>query len=374
MRLNNHLFILLSIGLHNEVDNPVILDVNWDDLIKLALKHGVAGQVFYGVKRLKENNVPNGRVEIDVLDFGHLFTITNRLENSFISMWDKTVRLANLFYENNIRTIVIKGFGIAALYPNSKARNSCDLDCYLLPKVDSEIMLSIENDINDNKVVWEQANKIIEQKGINVKRSIYLHSVFNYDGLLVENHRYFTNVKGNRKMREFESYLHTLIKKNGLKTFPNTNIEVPTILFTALYVLYHSHKHMLYGEMTLKMICDWAVILKECSNRKFEWDEFWSVCQKYGLYRFAVAITGLTENICNAPVPKDFKHDFLAEDTLYKFVMNPVAEVKHYSWKWLARLNHLYFTIKSRDKFIAFSDISSTRAAWDIIKGRIYED
>ena len=265
MNITSDLFSLLALGLHNEIKKTDFSDINWHELIELSIKHGVVGQVFYAVKRLKDGEIEDGKINIDSLDLGQLYTMTTKQEKYFLEMWYQTLKLADFFSSNNIRTVVIKGFGIASLYPNPKARLFCDLDCFLLSKD--------HNNIDNHDDVWHNANSLIKSQGIKLNTDVYLHSTFEYKKLHVENHRYMTNVKGSKRMLEFENYLQNSLLTEGTTNLGDTKVEIPNLMFTSLYVLYHSHKHMLHGEMTLRMLCDWAVILKESTQIEFRWEE-----------------------------------------------------------------------------------------------------
>lgn len=58
------------------MQSPQLDDVDRNDIIRLSIIHGLVGQVFYSVKRLKGVCVKDRTVTIDSLDFGQLYTAT----------------------------------------------------------------------------------------------------------------------------------------------------------------------------------------------------------------------------------------------------------------------------------------------------------
>jgi len=65
--------------------------------------------------------------------------------------------------------------------------------------------MSYMQTIDSNAMSWDYSNTLIGRLGIEVDNNVSLHSVFDYKGLKIENHRYFSNVKVSIRMRRFES-------------------------------------------------------------------------------------------------------------------------------------------------------------------------
>lgn len=89
--------------------------------------------------------------------------------------------------------------------------------------------------------------------------------------------------------------------------------------------MYHSNKHMLYGDMTFNMICGWAMIIKKANATGFERDYFWDSCRDYGCQRLAAASVGLAYSVCGTSVPKSIKRDSEAETVVLKYIMTPAS-------------------------------------------------
>jgi len=96
-------------------------------------------------------------------------------------------------------------------------------------------------------------------------------------------------------------------------------------MLTTLYFMYHSYKHILRVELALRMICDWAMIIKKANATGFEGDYFWDPCRDYGHQRLAVASVGLGSSVCGTSAPKSIKRDSEAETVLQKYIMTPVS-------------------------------------------------
>lgn len=367
----NQLFKILSAGLHSDIQDITLKDIDWDKLAELAVRHSVAAHVFHGIKRIKEGAVPNSSIEIKSVDLGMFYLLAEKQERKFLSMWDATEKLSEQYAQEGIRTIVIKGYGIASLYPHPKSRYSCDLDCFLVDAKDSSLL---SKDLDSNEKAWSLGNDIASRNQCKVNTDIYLHSTFEYKGLHVENHRYLTPVKGSRRMKAFERLLRSILCEEGTTTLGNTNVEVPSLLFTALYSTYHAQKHLLRFEITLKMVCDWAVIVKHAeAAADFDWQRFWSICEQYGMGRFARAMTGLAHDVCNVDIP-DIKRDPKAERLLLDYIISPYEGYHRTDNIWENRFNLVREMFKARKRYAEFTDMRFLDAVIATVKGRFVED
>lgn len=107
-------------------------------------------------------------------------------------MWESASSLADYFASNDKRTLVIKDYSSAVLYPHHKSRSFCNLDCFVFSGNSAVDYGSISymQTIDSNAMSWDYSNTLIGRLGIEVDNKVYLHSVFDYKGLKIENHRY----------------------------------------------------------------------------------------------------------------------------------------------------------------------------------------
>lgn len=138
---------------------------------------------------------------------------------------------------------MLKGFAFAQYYPKPLQRLASDMDCYLCGQ-------------------YEEGNKEVELHGIKVEREDYRHATFQYKDVFVENHKICTTVRGKRQRKCFEAYLRSLLENEPTVDIDGSYLEMPCDRFNTLYFLQHCHRHFLREGITLRYICDWAMILK----------------------------------------------------------------------------------------------------------------
>ena len=153
----------------------------------------------------------------------------------------------------------------------------------------------------------------MQQQGIEVDKHSYKHSNFYYNGIPIENHKCFLNVKDIQeaiaadKILQRELNPRTVALKEG-------KVQIPSLKFNALFIAFHALQH--YGSgIALHHLCDWAMILKQYGLQLPP--ELESKPFRQGVY----AMTQLCNRYLGTSVPVD-GGEKIAEDIM-KEIMNP---------------------------------------------------
>lgn len=159
--------------------------------------------------------------------------------------------LGELFYENCIRTYVLKGTVVAECYPNPKHRMSADMDCFLLP-------------LSGDEDVWKKGNDLVKEKGFDVSEGFYKNSTFHLPGLMVENHKFMTPFRGNKNLRRLENVLQALIRSDEYEDrFNGTWLYRPPVMMSSLFLIEHAYSHFLHEGLTWRMVLDWMLFTRK---------------------------------------------------------------------------------------------------------------
>lgn len=269
------LYALIRIALIEERPVEFPESVDWIELLEYAKTQGVAAIAMDGLQTLI-NKIGFSPVGLDVKAKLQLYALAMSIERRHIKQLESSKEVASIWRKSRIRTLVLKGFAFAQYYPKPMQRLASDMDCYLCGG-------------------YENGNREMERIGIKVSREDYRHATFQYKDVFVENHKICTTVRGKRQRKCFEAYLRSLLEKGPTICIDDSYLEMPCDRFNALYFLQHSHRHFLREGITLRYICDWAMILKsaDCFD-----SEFWYECEKNDLKPFAESMTRLAYVIC----------------------------------------------------------------------------
>ena len=215
---------------------------------------------------------------------------------------------------------------------------------------------------------WEAGNRIVSADGHEVMYDYYKNSTFFFPGLTVENHRYFTPFRGNKRLEKLEKYLQSLIGADkGEDRFEGTWLYRPPVMATALFLIEHAYSHFLHEGLTWRLILDWVLfcrkheaeidrealdhLIDENGFRKF-YDSFW----KLGRYLLAeVEEEDLTRK------DRWMLEDVWADLDLHETVQGIRGKMALVGNTWRARW-----------KYRHFADISMMRALWIQVKGVLF--
>lgn len=214
----------------------------WDALYKLAKEQGVTALVFEKLESLPAEVAPPKQLMLQW--FSHTLSIGKQMERKYIVAADFAERLAAA----NIPVVVLKGFAIAAYYPQPLHRECGDLDCYMLGKM-------------------AEGEAVAASFGAVVEEANYKHSHIKYKGLTIENHKYFTSFNNTARGKGTEAALKQLIFAQAPARWDNSALLRPNATFNALFLAKHALRHFIDEAICLRHIMDWALFLKaEAAN------------------------------------------------------------------------------------------------------------
>lgn len=331
------LYALLRVALGGEKPKVFPKYVNWNVLYDYAIKQGVAAIAMDGLQTLmsKADFLPVG---LDTETKLQWYSLAMSIEKRHTKQLESGKELANVWNKVGIRTLILKGFAFARYYSNPLQRLASDMDCYLCGQ-------------------YEEGNKEVELRGIKVEREDYRHSTFQFNDVFVENHKICTTVRGKSQRKRFELYLRSLLENENTKRIDESYLEIPCDRFNALYFLQHSRRHFLREGITLRYICDWAMILKnaDCFD-----DDFWNVCKVNDLHTFAESMTRLAYVVCGVKASwindevELQSHDWRLLDDCYRIADNAIK----YGNNFKAHIQMVKNMLAMRWKYKCFSQRS----------------
>lgn len=312
MTTKEALYKLLRIAIGNDDDLSWPDDVSLAELMDLSEMAGINGLAISGFQKIVDGE---GTVTQALnTDKQRLLTwigLSVMLEQKTTQQWKAIQRLVDLYAKNGITTVGLKGITVGQWYLNPMMRDSCDFDCFLLKK-------GVEG---KTEFAYEEGNKVVEATGVKVDRNIYVHSIFNYEGLVVENHHYLSAVKLSKRHRQLDALLRQLLLDESLLPVKDSELMMGSPMFNAVFLTHHAHRHFLNEYMPLKLLTDWALFIK--NSPMLDWNRFWDYTDEYGMLRFAQTMTRLACKLLGvtAPcdLPSDNEADEMLEDSLWDF-------------------------------------------------------
>lgn len=261
------------------------------------------------------------------------------------------VKISERLAKLEVKMMIIKGLSISALYPIPHLREFGDIDMYLFGK-------------------YATFDKLMESEGIKVTNKKNKHSNLYYEGVSIENHKYFGNIDIYKTDRSLQTILDKLVKSveekpSYLKIENHSDpcsIIVPSADFNALFLIRHSTVHLIAGNMPLRHLCDWAIFLKNGRNGLHE-EVIKSYLHDLGLEKaagafcyIAIKYMGLNKEYSlyeNYEEYADFASEILllieeAREFNKKPVPKSIGLLLYYKWKRLMRQKYPYKLIHGK--------------------------
>lgn len=149
-----------------------------------------------------------------------------------------------------LTTTIVKGFSLAALYPNPNLREFGDVDIF-------------------SGKDYEAVNACFRKHGIEVGKPDGHHAHIKVDGVSIEHHYAFSNRRVRNGLQGPEAKLQRLAAI-GQRGTSIPSICFPCSAFTALHTGWHAYEHFLHEKIQLRHVIDWAVALRQLSEEDAE--------------------------------------------------------------------------------------------------------
>lgn len=340
-------------GFTFQVSGPLSVE-DWQALEDLANEHGLLGVMLDGMETLPRELRPEKKAIIQSI--GQVL----QAEQQYEIQKNAAAEMAILLQQHGIRTYMLKGRVVAECYPNPEHRKSVDVDCFLMP----------EQGAAD---VWEKANGLMEEQGFEVRRDYYKNSTIVLTGLSVENHRYFTPFRGNRRLYNLERWLQEGMRCANNATpltarFEGTWLYRPPVMVSAMFLIEHAYSHFLHEGLTWRMVLDWQMFSRK-HRQEIDWNELDTKVDEFGFRRFYDSFCRLGEYLVVGLTTDSLQ---LTDQRLLEDIWAPLNV--HETVKGLrGKLALAGNTWRARWKYRIFTDMNWFQALWIQAKGVMFE-
>lgn len=244
--------------------------------------------------------------------------------------------LARLYACNGIRMMVLKGYGLSLDWPVPNHRPVGDLDIYNFGK-------------------WKEADDLAtKEHGIKVDEGHEHHTIFNFNGVPVENHYDFINTKAHRDAPMIETRLKMLAERESREIeVQGAKIYLPSTDFNAIFLMRHMGQHFAGEHLNLRQVLDWGFFMRAHHN-EVNWNATIDFLKEIGIYTFfnqinaiCVDYLGFSES-CFPTIERDkdleerilmdILHPEFAEEKLASGLI-PILTFKFRRW-WHNRWKH----------------------------------
>lgn len=237
------LFALIRSGLWKEQPDLSLFgnNTNWNEVFQLAQKQTVLGFVVDGLSMLPAALQPSKGMQIKAHSLLIRTTQHHHLLNNVIS------ELSSRLEKEGIRSVLLKGQGLAQNYPDPFKRTCGDIDLYVG---------------NHN---YKKTCQLLKQWGMlegETKESGH-HLHFFYKEVPIEIHRITGILYGLSRNKRFRKWSDTLLQSEECRScnLGGETVYLPPIRFDAMFIFYHMYRHLITGGVGLRQLCDCVMYL-----------------------------------------------------------------------------------------------------------------
>lgn len=246
----------------------------WDELFELSFKQSLVGLVFEGVQKLSDR-YPEQKPPVELLLEWIGQTEQIKAENK--QMNQRSAMLKRVFEDKGYENCILKGQGVARLYPLPEVRQPGDIDIWIDGKR-SDVVKSLK----DNFV------------GVTYIDYVNCHAGFFTDAEVEVHFRptWMYNPITNWKVQKW-------IRKNKDAQMKAYDSEVgfgyPTVSFNLVFSLIHIYRHVFQEGIGLRQLTDYYFILTHSTTAERE--EAFKNLKSFGLGKFAAAIMYIMQKV-----------------------------------------------------------------------------
>ena len=250
MNVTEEVFLqLVRLGIGTLTKASLPENVIWDEVIALADRQGLSAIMLDGIDQLPENQRPPQMVLLNLIG-----EVLQRCEYRYDTYKNAIKDLALFYHQNGFKMMVLKGYACSLDWPKPEHRPCGDIDIWQFgQQIEADALL-------------------VSKKDISIDSTHHHHTVFDWEGFMVENHYDFINVHDVKSSRELEVLFKDLGKDDmHYVEINNVRIYLPSPNLHALFLMRHMVSHFASTNVTLRQVLDWAFFVRS-HKKEIDWE------------------------------------------------------------------------------------------------------
>lgn len=326
--ISEFLFQLMKVALGNVDSVRIPSNINWKELMEFAEIQGISFVAFDGLQKVLADSAVDNSSIISMDELMEWVGQTNRAEIAYKQYTSTLYKLVDLLTKHDIKVMVLKGYGCSLNYPIPEHRPCGDIDIFLYGNgAKADALFAVE-------------------LGIKSKQNEEKHSVFEFEGITIENHACIINDNRYPSLAKLER----ILEEDAVNALycEDINCYLPSIYTDSLYLPYHIANHFVRGEASIRQFVDWFMFVRR-NHTKIDWDQVQRTAKDVGFYKFFCCMNGIiidylgADSSCFPDWPRDYKLEKkVFDDILTKKDTKDISlfkkVVRFFSSSWKFRL------------------------------------
>lgn len=254
------------------------IHAQWNELLNLAYKQTVI--CFIAAACLRHKDVD--KIPSDIKEELEAVIVENASIHKHHN--EVLVELLSKFEEQGLHPILLKGQGLAQMYPQPELRQCGDFDLYFRPD-EYDKAKSFIREIEDEGYTEEQ----------------YHHYQTRYKGIHIEIHRRVNRFYNPFVNEKYQKWTLESMNTSDSIVIEGKEVKVPSFITNYVAVFVHFWHHFEYGGVSLRQYCD-VLMLSNRHKDIFEASDFLNLLKTFKIYDYCL----LTISLFNRHFGSDF--------------------------------------------------------------------
>lgn len=288
--------VRLGIGHTDATDCIEICD--YAALKTLAAKHGLSAVVLDGLNevRSKSSDARSCSLQEKILLAEWIGEVHQFYEQRHEQYLQAISDLAGFYNSHGFKMMILKGYACSLDWPKPNHRPCGDIDIWLFgqQKEADKVLANTNFTNNTDDALVPKTYSLSNGSRIMIDNSHHHHTVFDWQGFMVENHYDFINVHHHKSHVRLEQILKELgkddthyVELNGEKVYlPSPNLH-------ALFLMKHLMLHFSTGEINLRQLLDWGFFVRK-HGMDVDWERIEKVYEQFNMK----TLYGIINTIC----------------------------------------------------------------------------
>lgn len=244
-------------------------EAQWETLLQQIKEQTLIGPLYYGVTKLPKEQQPDAEFMLSWCAMVERIKQINRRMNA------AAVKLYARLKQDGFNNVLLKGQGVAQLYPDPLLRTPGDLD-YWIAGGREKVVDYVRHYFPTMPVVYHHMDFPVF-KDVSVEAHFMPSWMYSY----------FTNkrLQAYFSEHEAEEMQHEVELPEGAG-----RIAVSSVSFNRIYILVHTYRHLLDEGVGLRQVLDYYFVLKHSKTDAATKAETVRVLRRLKMLRFAAAM------------------------------------------------------------------------------------
>lgn len=318
---------LIRLGIGTSKGVTILKDVDWKQLKALAEEQGLSAVILDSLNTDGMTITDSMPLQMKLEWIGE---VIQSYEQRYAAYEKAISSLAGFYNQHGFKMMVLKGYACSLDWPKPEHRPCGDIDIWLFGQqdaADKELASSFKS----------------QDSSFKIDNSHHHHTVFYWQGFMVENHYDFVNVHHSKSNATIEKEFKVLgaddshyVEVNGEKVYlPSSNLH-------ALFLLRHAMTEFAAGGINLRQLLDWAFFVEK-HTKGIDWEWLENRLEEYGMKRLydvfnAICVGDLGFDVNLFP---KVQFDPSLKDRVLKEILNPAIPnekpmfvLARVAWKW----------------------------------------